>query len=110
MPCTSSISHEEGKLRDGDLSINCIASDLYGADRHGDPIIGNALVVRAQEESLELMTESDAKELAAGFEQSRNRAIEKISRAFGLLPQVKKDPEIGDAIPRQPCRKSDMER
>ena len=101
---------EEGKLRDGDLSINCIASDLYGADQHGDPIIGNALVVRAQDESLELMTESEAKELAAGFEQSRDRSIEKISRAFGLMPQVKKDPEIGDAGRRQPCRKDGMER
>ena len=67
-------------------------------------------MVRAQEESLELMTESDAKELAAGFEQNRDRAIEKISRAFGLLPQVKKEPEIGDAIPRQPCRKNGVER
>ena len=101
---------EEGKLRDGDLSINCIASDLYGADQHGDPIIGNALVVRAQDESLELMTENEAKELAAGFEQSRDRSIEKISRAFGLMPQVKKDPEIGDAGRRQPCRKDGMER
>ena len=67
-------------------------------------------MVRAQEESLELMTESDAKELAAGFEQNRDRAIEKISRAFGLLPQVKKESEIGDAIPRQPCRKNGVER
>ena len=67
-------------------------------------------MVRAQDESLELMTESEAKELAAGFEQSRDRAIEKISRAFGLMPQMKKDPEIGDPSRRQPCRKDGMER
>ena len=101
---------EEGKLRDGDLSINCIASELYGSDRHGDPIIGNALVVRALDESLELMTESEAKQLAAGFEQHRDRAIEKVSRAFGLMPMQAKDPEIGDAGRRQPCRKRGMER
>ena len=34
---------EEGKLRDEDLPINCVASDLYGSDQHGDPIIGNAI-------------------------------------------------------------------
>ena len=29
---------EEGKLRDEDLPINCVASDLYGSDQHGDPL------------------------------------------------------------------------
>jgi len=66
--------------------------------------------VRALDESLELMTEKEAKELATGLEQNRLRAVEKISRAFGLMPLPVKEPEIGDAAQRQPCRKNDMER
>ena len=60
---------EEGKLRDRDLLINCVASDLYGADRHGDPIIGNAVIVKAADDTLELMTHSDAQGLAGRLEQ-----------------------------------------
>ena len=41
---------EEGKLKKGPVSINCLASDLYGADRHGDAIVGNVMIVRAEDE------------------------------------------------------------
>ena len=99
---------EEGKLRGGALTINCIASELYGADRHGDPIIGNAMIVRAADECLELLTADEAKRLAAGFEQKRDMAIEKISRTFNLQPVSKSD--LADRPRRQPCRKDSMER
>lgn len=101
---------EEGKLRDRDLLINCVASDLYGADRHGDPIIGNAVIVKAADDSLELMTHSDAQGLAAKLEQRLEHAIEKISRAFGLSPIPKPETEIGETSRRQSCKRNEMER
>lgn len=59
---------EEGKLKKGPVSINCLASDLYGADRHGDAIVGNVMVVRAEDEHLTLLTKEEATALAAGLE------------------------------------------
>lgn len=101
---------EEGKLRDGDLSINCLASELYGSDRHGDPIIGNAMVVKAEGEWLGLLTNDEAGKLAADFEQKRDYAIEKISRAFGLLPVSKAQQDRTEPTRRQTCKSHDMER
>ena len=87
-------------------SINCIASDLYGSDHHGDPIVGSAVIVHANEESLELMTNAEAKALADGLNRQREHSIEKISKAFGL--RVETVPY--HVLPRQPCKKNDMER
>lgn len=101
---------EEGKLRDGDLSVNCIASELYGSDRHGDPIIGNVMVVKAEGEWLGLLTNDEAGKLATDFEQKRDHAIEKISRAFGILPVPKVQPEKKELTRRQTCKGHDMER
>lgn len=50
---------EEGKLKKGPVSINCLANDLYGADRHGDAIVGNVMVVRAENERLTLLTKEE---------------------------------------------------
>ena len=97
---------EEGKLRRDRPSINCIASDLYGSDHHGDPIVGSAVIVHANEESLELMTNAEAKALADGLNQQREHSIEKISKAFGLRVETVPD----HVLPRQPCKKNDMER
>lgn len=101
---------EEGKLREGELAINCVASDLYGSDRHGDPIIGNALVVHASDENLALLTEKEARVLASELEQNRDQSVEKVARAFGLTPLVRNDSEMKDAARRQPCRKNGIER
>ena len=101
---------EEGKLRDQDLLINCVASDLYGADQHGDPIIGNAVIVKAADDSLELMTHGDAQGLADKLEQRLEQSVEKISRAFGLLPIPKPETEIGETPRRQSCKRNEMER
>ena len=101
---------EEGKLKDGEIPINCIASDLYASDQHGDPIVGNAVIVRAADEKLELLTASEAKQMTDDLVKSRDKAIEKISRAFGLLPKQKTEPEFVSASRRQPCKKNDMER
>jgi len=97
---------EEGKLRPDQPSVNCIASDLYCSDHHGDPIVGSAVIVHANEESLELMTNAEAKALADGLNQQREHSIEKISKAFGLRVETVPD----HVLPRQPCKKNDMER
>lgn len=99
---------EEGKLRNDELGINCIASLLYGADQHGDPIVGDAIVVKSAGECLELLTSDEAQHLAEGFTKDRAKAIEKISRAFNLQPIPKQD--LPDRHRRQPCRKDGMER
>ena len=78
--------------------INCIASDLYGSERHGDPIVGGAMIVKAGDDRLELLTEKEA------------AALDKISRAFGLHPAGKDEIEKALSDRRQPCRKSGMER
>ena len=101
---------EEGKLKKGPVSINCLANDLYGADRHGDAIVGNVMVVRAENERLTLLTKEEATALAAGLEAKRDLAVEKISAAFGLKLIVKPELEIVDLSWRQSCRKNSMER
>ena len=101
---------EEGKLRPNLPSVNCIASDLYGSDHHGDPIVGSAVIVHANEESLELMTNAEANQLACDLQKRRDRSIEKISKALGIHPERISDREKPEAMRRQPCRKNDMER
>lgn len=101
---------EEGKLHDDVKYINCIASDLYGSERHGDPIVGGAMIVKAGDDRLELLTDKEAAALAAGLDQKRELAINKISRAFGLHPAGKDEIEKALSDRRQPCRKSGMER
>ena len=96
---------EEGKLRDHPASINCIASEMYGSDRHGDPIVGNAVIVRAADERLELLSKTEAEVLADSLNRKRDLAIDKISKAFGILPSADSQPDR-----RQPCRKNSMER
>ena len=59
---------EEGKLKPGGALINATASALYGTQQHGDPIMGNAVVVRTNGENLELLTAGEAKQLAARME------------------------------------------
>ena len=43
---------EEGKLKPGGALINATASALYGTEQHGDPIMGNAVIVRTTGENL----------------------------------------------------------
>lgn len=109
-PVQQMLIDEEGKLKKGPVSINCLASDLYGADRHGDAIVGNVMIVRAEDERLTLLTKDEANALAAGMEAMRDQAVEKISAAFGLKPIVKPELEIVDLSRRQSCRKNSMER
>ena len=101
---------DEGKMKGGEIPINCIASDLYASDQHSDPIAGKTMIVRAADEKLELLTASEAKQMADNLMMNRDKAIDKISHAFGLIPTQKDEPEIVSASRRQPCKKNDMER
>ena len=83
---------------------------MYGSDRHGDPIVGNAMIVRAGDERLMLLTKDEAEMLSTGLDALRDMSIEKISKAFGLQPIPTAEREIMDATRRQSCRKVGMER
>lgn len=101
---------EEGKLKPGAAFINCIASHLYGAEEHGDPIVGNAVVVKFTGEQLELMTEAEAKQLATDLEQIRASAIAQITEKFAPRPAHRTERSIAAAPHRQPCKKNNQER
>lgn len=100
---------EEGKLK-GEHCINCIASHLYGSEHHGDPIIGDAAIVKSSEECLTLLTESEAKRIAVAMTQIREKSIEKIADASGLRPVLKQEAERQNRPHRQPCKKNFQER
>lgn len=101
---------EEGKLRERDLKLNCIASDLYGSDQHGDPIIGNAVIVKDGNECLSLLTKDEAEQLASTLAMNRRNSIEKMAKAFGIRPTPKPNLDAADPTRRQSCKMSSMER
>ena len=100
---------EEGKFKDK-CYVNCITSHLYGSEQHGDPIVGNAVIVKDCDEHLELMTESEAKQLVTVLEASRAESIEKVAKAFGLRPISTMNRENTEKKNRQPCRGQPEER
>lgn len=76
---------EEAKYRGIHMPINTVASDLNGVDRYNDPIMGNAIVVKASEDRLILLTKDEAEELAAVLEVKRDLSLEQISKGLGFL-------------------------
>ena len=109
---------EEGKLK-GNGFVNCVASHLYGSEQHGDVIVGSAVIVKASGESLDLLTDNEAKQLAGNMMKIRGHAIGSIAKAFQLQPKPKRQNEMRDAIKsvdsvkrprRQPCKKKETER
>ena len=73
---------EEGKLKKGPVSINCLASDLYGADRHGDAIVGNVMIVRAEDETLKQSSEMAGRVEATLCGLSATISMQKLNRSF----------------------------
>ena len=110
---------EEAKLK-GDIHfVNCIASYLYDSPEHGDIIIGNAMIVKAEEESLRLLTESEAIDLARDMSQIRKVSIHEMTEYLSNRQLAEIKPEksisailrIGSEIGnRQPCRSEGPER
>ena len=101
---------EEGKLKPGGALINAAASALYGTEQHGDPIMGNAVIVRTTGENLELLTFGEAEQLAVRMEAVRDSALQKIAEAFARRPTSKQERSTSSLPRRQPCRKDNLER
>ncbi|MDR1902550.1 MAG: DUF3846 domain-containing protein [Treponema sp.] len=58
---------EDGLSRD--LPMNTLGSYLYQTDIHGHPIVGDIFIVRLNGPELEGLTEKEADELLASFQQ-----------------------------------------
>lgn len=101
---------EEGKLKPGGTLINATASALYGTEQHGDPIMGNAVIVRTTGENLELLTSGEAEQLAVRMEAVRDSALQKIAEAFARRSTPKHERSMPSPPQRQPCRKDNLER
>lgn len=101
---------EEGKLKPGGALINATASVLYGTEQHGDPIMGNAVIVRITGENLELLTSGEAEQLAVRMEAVRDSALQKIAEAFARRSASKQGRSTSSLPRRQPCRKNNLER
>ena len=109
---------EESKLKNSELFVNCIASYLYKTQEHGDVIVGNAVIVKRNEESLEMLTGLEAVSLAKEMTQQRGHAVETISKALRIppMPAPRKESSLmsdirkKDSHNRQPCTQERMER
>ena len=101
---------EEGKLKPGGELINATASVLYETERHGDPIMGNAVIVRTTGENLELLTAGEAEQLAIRMEAIRDRALQKIAETFARRSAHQQERSASAPARRQPCRKGNLER
>lgn len=101
---------EEGKLKPGGALINATASALYGTERHGDPIMGNAVIVQTTGENLELLTAGEAEQLAIRMEAIRDRALQKIAETFARRSAHRQERSASALARRQPCRKDNLER
>ena len=101
---------EEGKLKPGGTLINATASALYGTEQHGDPIMGNAVIVRTTGENLELLTAGEARQLAIQMEAVRDSALQKIAEAFAKRSAHQQELSASAPARRQPCRKDNLER
>lgn len=110
---------EEAKLKGNMHFVNCIASYLYETPEHGDIIIGNAMIVKSEEESLRLLTESEAIDLAKDMSQIRRTAIHEMTEYLSnrKMAEVKPEKSISAILRmgtelsnRQPCRSQEQER
>ena len=110
--------NEEGKLQNKDLFVNCVASYLYGSQDHGDVIIGNAVLVKRDEDSLKMLTGAEAQQMSREMSMLRMEAVTAIASAFGLEPKPipKREPSVASALRqptsknRQPCKNDWVER
>lgn len=109
---------EEAKLKGDVHFVNCIASHLYKSPEHGDIIVGNAMIVKAEEDSLRLLTETEAIDLAKEMSEIRTASIHEM---MDYLSNRKTEPRQEKSIAsilrmgselnqRQPCGKEEQER
>ena len=103
---------EEAKLKSGGKYVNCIASYAYESQKHGDMIIGNAVIVKAAEEELEMLSHDEALSLAAEMVGIRGEAIHTIAEAVNPKPSIEEALHKTESSVdhRQPCKKNSQER
>lgn len=103
---------EEAKLKAGGKYVNCIASFTYESQNHGDMIIGNAVIVKAGEEELEMLSQEEAIEIARQMGAIRGEAIQAIAAVVDPKPSIidTLHPKENSQDRRQPCRDNRMER
>ena len=91
--------------------MNRLAScEFHGTEQHGDPIMGNAVIVRTTGENLELLTSGEAEQLAVRMEAVRDSALQKIAEAFARRSTSRQERSTSSLPRRQPCRKDNLER
>ena len=110
---------EESKLKGDVHFVNCIASYLYDSPEHGDMIIGNAMIVKQDEEDLRLLTEDEALSLAKDMQAIRNVSIHEMTEFLSNLKHAERPPEKSisailrmgsEREKRQPCEVKGQER
>ena len=103
---------EEAKLKDGGKYVNCIASFTYESQKHGDMIIGNAVIVKAGEEELEMLSQEEALDVARQMGAIRGEAIQAIATAVNPRPSIidTLHPKENSQDRRQPCGDNRTER
>ena len=103
---------EEAKLKDGGKYVNCIASFAYESQNHGDMIIGNAIIVKAAEENLEMLSQEEALDVAGQMADVRGEAIQTIAATINPKPSIidTLHPKENSQNQRQPCRNNRTER
>lgn len=102
-------------------------SYLYKTHEHGDAIVGNAVIVKRNEESLEMLTGLEAVNLAQEMTQQHGHAVETIiSKALQIppMPAPKRESSlmsdiwtgflqcvsVPSARPYKPCEEADIEK
>lgn len=110
---------EESKLKGDVHFVNCISSYLYDSPEHGDIIIGNAMIVKQDEEDLRLLTQDEAIDLAKDMSEIRKVSIHEMTEFLSNLKRAEKQPEKSistilrmgaEKSHRQPCRPEGQER
>ena len=83
---------EESKLKGDVHFVNCIASYLYDSPEHGDMIIGNAMIVKQDDEDLRLLTEDEALSVAKDMQEIRNVSIHEMTEFLSNLKHAERPP------------------
>ena len=110
---------EESKLKGDVHFVNCVASSLYESPKHGDMIIGNAMIVKQDGEDLRLLTEDEALSVAKDMQAIRRDSIREMTEYLSNLKYAERPPEKSisailrmgsEKEKRQPCRVEGQER
>ena len=77
---------EEAKLN-GNLNINCLASFVYDSASRQEPVVGNAVIVKAEGESLVMLSIMEAARIVHTLKEHRAEAIDYIRHSFNIVTE-----------------------